>query len=200
MPCRHRSRSTPTASFGDEPTMKRCAMWRTAAAAAAPSARRPAAEPAIRMATSSDGGRSSTSSRYSLRWRARSSSEWVAGVTSTSRNRAARSSASREASAIALSSRARSGLREGFGKAVEGQSPPGDPQGDCVQYRDLNPGTDTDSHGQVIGQGCLYPSRVLTLGQQIEALGYSWKGYMEDMGYDTNQDGAVYCGHPPIGG
>src|SRR5436305_75468 len=59
MPCRHRSRSTPTASFGDEPTMKRWAMWRTPAAAAAPSARRPAPEPAMRIATSSDGGRSS---------------------------------------------------------------------------------------------------------------------------------------------
>src|SRR3954462_9227069 len=98
-------------------------MCRTPAAAAAPSARRPGALLAIRIATSIDGGRSSTSSRYSVRCRARSSSERVAGVTSTRRNSAARNSASREANSIALSSSARSGLRDRFGNASSSRRP-----------------------------------------------------------------------------
>src|SRR5437763_250635 len=76
---------------------------------------------------------------------------------------------------------------------VSGQSPTPDTQGDCFQYRDLNPGTDTDSHGQVIGQGCIYPSRTLTLGQQLETKGLSWKGYMEDMGDNSFRDNGVNC-------
>src|SRR4051812_25182099 len=97
--------------------MKRWPIRRTPVAAAAPSARLPGALPAIFIATSRDGGFSSTSSRYSLRCRARSSSDRVAGVTSTRRNKAALSSASREAISIALSSSAFSGFRERFGNA-----------------------------------------------------------------------------------
>ena len=41
----HSSRSTFSAAFGDSPTMKRWAMWRTPPAAATPSARRPARDP-----------------------------------------------------------------------------------------------------------------------------------------------------------
>src|SRR5438067_9091028 len=63
---------------------------------------------------------------------------------------------------------------------MSGQSPTGDTQGDCFQYRDVSD-QGTDPHGQVIGQGCIYPKRTLTLGQQLEARGFSWKGYMEDM-------------------
>src|SRR4051794_14469406 len=77
----------------------------------------------MRIATSSEGERSSTSSRYSVRCRARSSSDRVAGVTSTKRNSAAFSSASREASSIALSSSARSGFRARFGKASFSRRP-----------------------------------------------------------------------------
>ena len=60
---RHRSSSTPVASRGVSPTMKRCAMCLTPAAAAAPSAWRPALDSDMRIATCSDGGRSPTSSR-----------------------------------------------------------------------------------------------------------------------------------------
>ena len=50
---------------------------------------------AIRIAAASGGGASGTSRRNSRRWRARSSSERQAGVTSTKRNSAARSCRSR---------------------------------------------------------------------------------------------------------
>ena len=122
-PLRHRSSSTPVASRGVSPTMKRWAMCLTPAAAAAPSAWRPALDSDIRIATCSDGGRSSTSSRKPLRWRARSSSERQAGTTSTKRNRAARISASCEARSIALSSIAFSGLRLAPGSAAARSRP-----------------------------------------------------------------------------
>src|SRR3954463_3411311 len=103
--------------------MKRCAMCLTPAAAAAPRAWRPALDSDIRIATCSDGGRSSTSSRNPVRWRARSSSERHAGTTSTKRKSAARSSASWEASSIALSSSARSGLPRVLGSAAARSRP-----------------------------------------------------------------------------
>ena len=62
-PLSHRWRIVFSAAFGLSPTMKRCAMWRTPAAAAAPSAARPGFVPDIFIAASIGGGRSSTSSR-----------------------------------------------------------------------------------------------------------------------------------------
>src|SRR3954449_12770346 len=91
--------------------MKRWAMCLTPAAAASPSARRPAFEFPIRIATPTDGGGSVISPRKPVRWRARSSRLRVAGTTSTKRNSAALSSASEEARSIALSSIAFKGLR-----------------------------------------------------------------------------------------
>src|SRR3954454_7015714 len=91
--------------------MKRCAMWRTPAAAAIPSARRPALELPIFIATPIVGGGEPTSSRNDVRWCARSSRLRHAGTTSTKRNSAALSSWSEEARSIAFSSIAFSGLR-----------------------------------------------------------------------------------------
>ena len=115
--------ASPSAACGLSPTMKRCAMCLTPAAAAAPSAVRPARELPIRIATATGGGGVSTSPRKPVRWRARSSSERHAGTTSTKRNSAALSSASCEASSIAFSSAALSGLR------VPGGSAAGEPLG-----------------------------------------------------------------------
>ena len=83
----------------------------TPAAAAAPSAARPAFELPIFIATPIGGGGVSTSPRKPVRWRARSSRFRQAGTTSTNRNSAAFSSASCEARSIAFSSIAFSGLR-----------------------------------------------------------------------------------------
>src|SRR4051812_16665479 len=91
--------------------MKRRAMCLTPCAAAIPSARRPALELPIRIATPIGGDGSSTSERNPVRWRARSSMLRQAGTTSTKRNSAALSSASEEARAIAFSSSAFSGVR-----------------------------------------------------------------------------------------
>ncbi|WP_369394709.1 alkaline phosphatase family protein [Streptomyces sp. CG1] len=50
--------------------------------------------------------------------------------------------------------------------------------------------TGTATNGQVIGQGCVYPSQVHTLAGQLSAAGKTWKGYMEDMG--------TPCRHPVL--
>src|SRR5256885_16925251 len=44
--------------------------------------------------------------------------------------------------------------------------------------------------GQAIGQGCVYPTGVKTVADQLEAAGLTWKGYMEDMG--------TACRHPAL--
>jgi hypothetical protein len=52
--------------------------------------------------------------------------------------------------------------------------------------------------GAVIGQGCVYPTNVSTLVNQLAAKHLTWKGYMEDMGNDPDRE-ADRCGRVPIG-
>jgi hypothetical protein len=53
--------------------------------------------------------------------------------------------------------------------------------------------------GQVIATGgCIYPKQIKTLANQLSEAGYSWKGYMGDMGNDPSRESAT-CGHPAIG-
>ena len=47
------------------------------------------------------------------------------------------------------------------------------------------------------GSGCVYPSNVLNIGNQLSAKHLSWKGYMQDMGNVPSRESAV-CGHPAI--
>ena len=55
---------------------------------------------------------------------------------------------------------------------------------------------------QVLGQGCVYPAAVQTLGNQLSAAGRSWTAYLQDMGNDPARDKTVStargpaCGHP----
>jgi hypothetical protein len=48
------------------------------------------------------------------------------------------------------------------------------------------------------GEGCVYPASVKTIADQLEAAGFTWKGYMEDMGKDPSREAAA-CGHVAIG-
>jgi phosphatidylinositol-3-phosphatase len=82
---------------------------------------------------------------------------------------------------------------------ISGQAPNERTQLDCPLFADFvsqTPGL--DSHGQVLGLGCVYPDIVKTLPDQLEAAGLTWKGYMEDMGSDPTRERAT-CGHPQIG-
>ncbi len=80
---------------------------------------------------------------------------------------------------------------------VSGQAPNPITQSDCHDFIDFVP-TGTTPDGQAIGSGCVYPSGISTIGNQLERKGLSWKGYMEDMGNDASRESAT-CGHPAIG-
>jgi phosphatidylinositol-3-phosphatase len=82
---------------------------------------------------------------------------------------------------------------------ISGQSENPDTQGDCMfGFNDIAPGA-TGADGQVLGSGCVYPADVDTVADQLERAGYSWRGYMEDMGDDLARDATRRCAHPAIG-
>ncbi|GGH91260.1 hypothetical protein GCM10007170_07000 [Arthrobacter liuii] len=60
---------------------------------------------------------------------------------------------------------------------------------DCPTYAPFRQ-TGTAEHGQVQGNGCVYPAAVPTVAGQLTAAGKTWKGYMEDMG--------TPCQHPAL--
>ncbi|WP_413674741.1 alkaline phosphatase family protein [Massilia cellulosiltytica] len=68
---------------------------------------------------------------------------------------------------------------------------------DCTTYADFAQ-TGTSADGLPVGTGCVYPSTVRTLPNQLKAAGLTWRGYMEDMGNDPTRESAT-CGHPVIG-
>jgi hypothetical protein len=108
---------------------------------------------------------------------------------------------------------------------VSGQAPNQLTSSDCITpagfaisgtyqgvFQDLTPGTldpdQTDYPGQYDGQGCVMPSGVETIGNQLDALpatgtGVDWREYAEDMGNDPTRDGGdadllggTDCAHP----
>ncbi|HEY4772267.1 MAG TPA: alkaline phosphatase family protein [Steroidobacteraceae bacterium] len=82
---------------------------------------------------------------------------------------------------------------------ISGQAPNEATQGDCSLYSEFQLSTPgLDPHGQVLGVGCIYPSIVRTLPDELEAKGLTWKGYMEDMGKDPARESST-CAHSPIG-
>jgi hypothetical protein len=65
---------------------------------------------------------------------------------------------------------------------VSGQSPNQDTQNDCSKFSEFalsKPGLDPD--GQAVGQGCVYPSDVSTIANQLEEKQLTWRGYIESM-------------------
>ncbi len=80
---------------------------------------------------------------------------------------------------------------------ISGQSPNLLTQLDCQTYADFT-GLLTITDGQLLGLGCVYPSSVGNLADQLKAAGLSWKGYMEDMGNTPTRE-AASCGHPAVG-
>ena len=81
---------------------------------------------------------------------------------------------------------------------ISGQGPQPSSQADCQNYQDVAGqnamGSGMTQEGQWAAQsGCVYPKDVNTIGQQIDAKGLTWKGYMEDLNNDKNRDGPVNC-------
>lgn len=73
---------------------------------------------------------------------------------------------------------------------ISGQAPNPKTQGDCTTYVPFV-STGTGKYGQALGSGCVYPSSVKTVADQLAAAGKTWRGYMEDMG--------TPCRHPALG-
>jgi len=81
---------------------------------------------------------------------------------------------------------------------VSGQGSNPQTQADCQIFSDFV-GAGFDLNGQALGQGCVYPTSVKSISDQLVEAGYSWKGYMEDMGNDPTRESGL-CGHPPLNG
>jgi hypothetical protein len=79
---------------------------------------------------------------------------------------------------------------------ISGQAPTPETQAGCATFADLLPGKPA-SDGQVTGRGCVYPSKVLTIADQLTALGLSWRSYVEDMRDASGQPAS--CQHPAVG-
>jgi len=102
---------------------------------------------------------------------------------------------------------------------VSGQAPTKDTQADCADHDfafvDVQPGnpapSSATSPGQVVGDGCVYPGIVATIGDQLDhkyppnpsTHVAAWRGYNQDMGNDPSRDGGVAdslggtdCAHP----
>jgi phosphatidylinositol-3-phosphatase len=79
---------------------------------------------------------------------------------------------------------------------VSGQPPNPQNQADCQIFDDFT-GAVLDPNGVASGTGCVYPSSVENIGNQLSAAGLNWKAYQEDMGNDPNRETAA-CGHPAL--
>jgi hypothetical protein len=101
---------------------------------------------------------------------------------------------------------------------VAGQAPEPDDQADCPLYDELSGNVDSSGslftnpnfgqfasaqgpNGAPGSNGCVYPTSVPTLFNQLDAAGVSWKGYAQDLGnHDesgpTHDAGAQFCGAP----
>lgn len=80
---------------------------------------------------------------------------------------------------------------------ISGQAPNPQTQADCQIYSDFLGTGPLVAPGQALGTGCVFPSSVPTVGNQLSAKALSWKGYMQDMGNVASRESAV-CGHPGL--
>jgi len=85
---------------------------------------------------------------------------------------------------------------------ISGQAPDIATQIDCPVRMPFPGQVIAGPNHQVLGEGCVYPAAVPTLGSQLSAAGLSWVAYLQDMGNDPARDHAVStargpaCGHP----
>jgi phospholipase C len=76
---------------------------------------------------------------------------------------------------------------------ISGQAPNPQTQSDCQVYQDFSPpNAPLGADGQALGTGCVYPTTVDTLPNQLQRAGKTWRGYMQDMWRP--------CQHPVING
>ena len=89
---------------------------------------------------------------------------------------------------------------------VSGQAPDTATQNDCGVWTKFTPTNHVEPpFHQLVGNGCVYPASVPTLGNQLSNAKISWKAYLQDMGNDPARDHTTQtaqgpaCGHPIVG-
>jgi hypothetical protein len=85
---------------------------------------------------------------------------------------------------------------------VSGQAPNVMTSSDCQVYLNFNSSTapaTLNRDGQAVGAGCVYPSNVRTIADQLTAHHISWGGYMDEMGNNPAREQSR-CGVPHTDG
>ncbi len=90
---------------------------------------------------------------------------------------------------------AHEGLADGIA-LLSGQGPTEATAADCPTYSEISP-VSSGSDGQVLGNGCVYPSSTQTLMSQLSAKHLTWKAYVEGIDEGSGTPGA--CAHPTSG-
>jgi len=85
------------------------------------------------------------------------------------------------------------GLADGVA-LLSGQGPTEPTAANCPTYTEMS-STGAGSDGQVLGQGCVYPTSTKTLMGQLTAKKLTWKAYVEGLG----EGGVATCAHPQAG-
>jgi hypothetical protein len=81
---------------------------------------------------------------------------------------------------------------------ISGQGPNRQTIADCPAFTRVSPGTIAKRHGEVIGNGCVYPTVTPTLPDELAAKGFTWKAYIGGM--DLGSPGhATSCRRPTVG-
>jgi hypothetical protein len=83
---------------------------------------------------------------------------------------------------------------------ISGQAPNPVTSTDCTFPTNFNTSTKParlNAAGQAIGKGCVYPSNVRTLANQLSKATVSWHGYMDEMGNAPGREQAR-CGRPTL--
>jgi hypothetical protein len=80
---------------------------------------------------------------------------------------------------------------------ISGQSENPTTQADCGLFSEFA-FAGVGAGGQALGSGCVYPAQIKTIADQLEQAGWTWRGYMQDMGADPAREPAT-CAHPAIG-
>jgi hypothetical protein len=79
---------------------------------------------------------------------------------------------------------------------ISGQAATNETRADCQIYADFQL-TGITPDGQAIGSGCVYPSIIKTLPDQLKAARKTWHAYIGDMGNDPGRESST-CGHPAL--
>ena len=79
---------------------------------------------------------------------------------------------------------------------ISGQAPNPQNQADCQIFNDFEPDV-IGPNDQAIGSGCVFPSDVKTVADQLETRGLTWRDYNQSMGADPTREPGV-CAHPGL--